>query len=380
MQNSIFGYKRRRRALRLTWLLVMPIALAGCGTSGEGAGPIGTDSTEVTDDAGADDPGTESEAQATDVDDETYDVDITVSTWPLVAETVPFMMEEAFREAGVNINSVVGSEGGGTTVRNVLVGDLDFGLVGTPAAVQAYMSGAPLVGLGSGVQGISNYCIAALSDSPIQSLTEAVENGASIGYTNPASGSHIALALALQRNGYEFDEVDARATDGMAAGLTLAQAGDIDATSLFQPFAKLPVAEGLECFYHHSEDVPLYQQLMIVTSPDHVEENPDLVRAFLRGYENAVDSIIDDPGAAAAIWAEVADIDEAVAQATLEGTPLDTEYAIGVEAEALSSVEEGMRAIGLIGPDEPVPWSEFVNQDFLPDGANTAELSELSGE
>lgn len=65
--------------------------------------------------------------------------------------SVPYIvaMEHGFfAQEGIEITGISGSEGGGTTVRKVLTGDLAFGEVAPAAAAQAYAAGSPVVAVG----------------------------------------------------------------------------------------------------------------------------------------------------------------------------------------------------------------------------------------
>lgn len=74
-------------------------------------------------------------------------MEITVTHWPSLLYGVPYMvaMEKGyFEDEGIEITGIIGSEGGGTTVRNILTGGLPMGEVATPGAVQAAEEGGKI--------------------------------------------------------------------------------------------------------------------------------------------------------------------------------------------------------------------------------------------
>ena len=61
----------------------------------------------------------------------------------LVSAPIAVALERGeFTKRGIEITGVLSSTGGGTTMRNLLVGELPFGEVGTAAVLAAYKQGA----------------------------------------------------------------------------------------------------------------------------------------------------------------------------------------------------------------------------------------------
>ena len=59
--------------------------------------------------------------------------------------------DDLLAKRGVKVGQIVGSEGGGTTMRNVVSGGLPIGEVATTAAITAYNAGADIKIVGGGV-------------------------------------------------------------------------------------------------------------------------------------------------------------------------------------------------------------------------------------
>src|SRR5688572_22789266 len=70
--------------------------------------------------------------------------EISVSLWGQVLGGAPYAValeKRLFEKAGITITGILGSTGGGTTVRNVLAAGLPYGEVALPAAIAAINQG-----------------------------------------------------------------------------------------------------------------------------------------------------------------------------------------------------------------------------------------------
>ena len=78
---------------------------------------------------------------------------ITVTHWGSAFYGAPYavaMEKGFFKKYGVDVTGVLTSQGGGTSVRNTLAGDLPYGEVALAAAVEAINNGLPLRIIGAG--------------------------------------------------------------------------------------------------------------------------------------------------------------------------------------------------------------------------------------
>lgn len=81
-------------------------------------------------------------------------VGLSVSHYPTLLYSVPWAVaiEQGYFEArGIQLEEIVGSSGGGTTVRNVVTDGLPLGAVATPAAINAFNEGSSLKILGGAI-------------------------------------------------------------------------------------------------------------------------------------------------------------------------------------------------------------------------------------
>src|SRR5437588_9839273 len=111
---------------------------------------------------------------------------ITVTHWGSAFYGAPYAVAMAkgfFKQRGVDITGVLTSTGGGTSVRNTLAGDLPYGEVALPAAIEAIRAGQPLNIVCAGADRVADILWIAKPDWPMKSSQDLL--GKKIGYTSP---------------------------------------------------------------------------------------------------------------------------------------------------------------------------------------------------
>jgi NitT/TauT family transport system substrate-binding protein len=293
-------------------------------------------------------------------------IQIAVTQWPSLVFSVPYhvaMEQGYFAEEGIEIGGVVAAQGGGTTVRSILAGDLAFGEAAASAVAESHEAGATLLAVGGGVRAVGDVVWVAPPGSPLTSIEGMA--GQQVGYTNPGGVTQSLLAMSLQRAGVDPAAVDQRATGGVAEGLTAMESGGIAASIHAEPLYS-GQADSYQLLFRASDYVTDFQQTVVVTSPELAERDPDLVRGFLAARGRGVQFMIDHPEEAARIWAERGGVDPAAARTAINALLAVNEWGVGFSAEGLAAAEEGMRAAGLLDAGASVPWETFVDQDYLP--------------
>lgn len=307
-------------------------------------------------------------------------MEITVTHYPTLLYAVPYIvaMEQGFfADEGIEITGISGSEGGGTTVRNVLTGDLPFGEVATPAAANAYNAGSPVVAVGGGVQSVAEINFVATKDSNLESIEDVA--GTTVAFTSPGSVTQGSLALSLDAAGVDPANVNAKALGGIGEGLTALDGDAVDAAANLEPvYSGDP--DPYKVLWWTNEYVPNFQQTVVITGPDMVEQNPDLVRSFLRARANAVDWVNENPQGAAELWAAEADLDPQVATEALRTVLDDDYYGVGFHADGLSAVDREMTLIDLVEEGTEIAWDELISQEFLPDGIEEIDPAVIGNE
>lgn len=306
-------------------------------------------------------------------DDGFYEIPITVTHYPSLLYSVPYVvgMEKGFfEEEKIRLTEIAGSEGGGTTARNVVTGDLPFGEVATSAAAQARAQGSELVVVGGGVQSVAEINFVAPKGSGLGGIEDLA--GRKVAYTSPGSVTQGVLALALDDAGIDPAEVESKPLGGIGEGLTALESGVVDAAANLEPVYSSN-ADPYEVVFWANDHIPEFQQTVIVTAQEIIDEQPELVEAFLRARAKAVEWVNANPEEAAALWAAEADIDEEVARAALTTVLKDDYYGVGFSEEGLSAVNREMEVIDLLPDGKPVAWDELIDPGMLPEGAPTVD-------
>src|SRR5688572_924005 len=98
-----------------------------------------------------------------------------VSQYGIVTATLAWAvaLEKGFlKQDGLNVESIVGSHGGGTTVRNMLATDLPYAEVGLPAALAARRSGLELLIINNSVNNIGDLAWVARKGAGIKTVQD----------------------------------------------------------------------------------------------------------------------------------------------------------------------------------------------------------------
>src|SRR5579872_65311 len=111
---------------------------------------------------------------------------IVVSNYGIAANGMPYaiaMEKGFFKEEGADITGILSSQGGGTTVRNLMGGHLAYGEVDLAGTVAAIQQGADLKIISDNVLTVAEFVWATKPASAIHTLQDL--KGKKIGYTNP---------------------------------------------------------------------------------------------------------------------------------------------------------------------------------------------------
>ncbi len=368
----------QRGCTRRTYLASTAVAsgvlVAGC--SGSGGGSDGGSDSGDGESGGDSDAGSDGDSDGTTSEDgsdgtQQLSAEVTVTHWPLLMYNPPYQiaMEKGFfEEENIRVESVAGSSGGGTTVRNVVTGGLPFGEVATPAAVNAYYAGAPItiVSAGTNTPGTINWV--APKGSEISDITDLA--GKKVGYTSAGSVTQNTSGLSVKRaDGVSVDEVEFQAMGGLGEGFTGLEEGAIDVAANLDPIFSNQQAddEPWQVVFWAKDYIPQFLQTAIIVGPDIIEQNPDAIEGYIRARNRGVEYLLENRDEAADIYASHNDgYDAEVTRQALENVDPESYYTTGeFNVEGLQLIEEGMKNIDLI--DRDVEWSEIVDQSFLPE-------------
>lgn len=295
------------------------------------------------------------------------EISISVTHYPTGLYAVPYdvgIEKGFFEEQNIKINKIVGSSGGGTTVRNVLSGDLPFGDVSASAVLQSYLAGAPLKIVSGGVQSVGDVVYVTRKDAKIEKVEDMV--GKTWAFTNPGSVSETTSQLVFEAAGIDPKSLKLVASGGVSEGLTLLKSGNVDATLMLEPAYSVQKNDW-KTLLRVSDLIPHYQQSVIITSPQLIKENPDLVKRFLKAYQKSVEWVYANPEEAGKIFAKSAEIDEAASAAAIVSLTKANHWGSKIEVDSLNNVVKGMKFANTLKKGQEIDWNDVLKLDFLPE-------------
>lgn len=294
-------------------------------------------------------------------------IEISVTHHPTGAYSVPYEVgieKGVFEENGIEITKIAGSGGGGTTVRNVLSGDLPFGDVATAATIQSFLAGAPLKVIGGAVQSPADLVYVTRDDGGINDIHDVV--GKTWSFTSPGSVTESVTQLMFDETDIDPESLDLVAAGGISEGLTMLGAGEVDSAIMLEPTYSIE-KDKWKMLFRVSDYIEYYQQTVLITSPQLIEENPDLVKRFLNAYQESVELVYEDPEEAGRIFAKSAEIDEEASIIAVKDLVEAEHWNTEISLESMKSIVKGMELTGLIDDDEEIEWESIFDLSFLPE-------------
>jgi NitT/TauT family transport system substrate-binding protein len=291
--------------------------------------------------------------------------EMAVSQYGRVTATLPWavaMEKGLFAAEGVQIDHIISGEGGGTTLRNMLASDLPYGEVATSAALAAIRSGLDIVIVNTASDHIGEIALVANPKSSIYKVQDLA--GRKAGFTGPKSTSEMLLRLALKQAGM-IDKVEPVATGGFGGGLTLLDAGGIDAAPLIDPILTLK-PDKYRVIFRFADLIPRMTWLVGVTTRKFAREHPDTLRKLIEVHRKGADYIYANHDEAIRIYAKVWQQDaKDVATYFPKYFDYRGEWSLGgFDQEALAKMSDGLQLIG--EANGPVDWKGVIDQQFLP--------------
>ncbi|HTZ77705.1 MAG TPA: ABC transporter substrate-binding protein [Stellaceae bacterium] len=298
--------------------------------------------------------------------------EIEVGNYGVSANGMPYavaMEKGFFKEEGADITGILSSQGGGTSMRNMMTGSLAYGEINPTAVVIAIRQGADLRIISDNVLTVSEFIWASKMGSPVKTLQDL--RGKKIGYTNPKSTSQALAILVAQAGGLKPDEAEYVKTGGFGEGVVALDLGSVDVVPIPEPlWSKYqgkyhPIAKA-------SEILPALDNVVGVTTGKAAETRGDFLRAILRARRKAVEFMYAHPDDAGVIIAKAYNLEPEVAKAAVrdltsarskDGLPY---WGAGeFHVEGMNRMIDAQKLVGAISGD--VDWSKVIDARFLPD-------------
>lgn len=291
---------------------------------------------------------------------------ISVTHWGVQLYGLPFavaMEKGYFKQAGVDIDGILTSKGGGTTVRNVLAGGLPYGEVALSAVVAGAVEGLDVKIVNGGVANVGDLLWVTLPDSPVKSIKDLA--GRKMGYSSPRSVTDIVSRMCLEAQKIPLDRVQRVAVGGIGSQLTALKDGGIAAGFMSEPVWTKVKKDYRAVFYAHEvlPNANITQTVGIVTT-EFAKAHPDKVRAIIQGRRKGVEFVYANPKEAAAILAKVYSLDPKVAEEAVANMVKIRYWSAGeLDFDGMKRMVDGMVQVGAL--DKPYDVARIVDQSFL---------------
>jgi NitT/TauT family transport system substrate-binding protein len=286
---------------------------------------------------------------------------IVITQYGTVLATLPWAvaLNRGFlNKHALDIDGFIGSNGGGTSIRNMIASHIPFAEVAPAAAIAGVRSGLKLKIIFTATNNTADLNWMVLKDSPIKTLADL--KGRKIGFDSPQGATEMEIRLVLQRNKMD-GAAELITTGGSAVGVTALESGAIDAAPY--PNANIPPKERI--LFKVIQYIPQLTAEVGVTTEDYAKERPDTLRALVAARREAVDYIYSHPAEAAQIYANVWAVDESVARPIVNSAIQKNYWSRGnFIQDGLTSMAQGMN---LVNPaNATVDINTLIDRRFLP--------------
>jgi len=291
--------------------------------------------------------------------------EISVTQWgnSLYGAPVAVAMENGdFRKAGIDITGIIGSAGGGTSVRNILASETPYGEVATAAALAAARQGLDIVIVNAGARTVAESSLVTMPDSEIKSLGDLV--GKKVAITSPKSVSEMILLMELKDKGIDADKVQRVVSGGYTQGLTMLEQGAVSAAVLIEPLSIIR-KDRYRTVVRARDLLPALTASVGITTRDFARAHPEKLKAIIQGRRLGVEAIYADPSGSSKLLAKAFNMDPALAEEAMQNMIGPHMWSLGnFSVVELDRIGNGLKLVGDI--DALPDWASLIDRSFLP--------------
>jgi NitT/TauT family transport system substrate-binding protein len=291
---------------------------------------------------------------------------ITVTHWGSAFYGAPYAVAMAkgfFKTHGVDITGVLTSTGGGTSVRNTLAGDLPYGEVALPAAIEAINHGQPLKIINGGVDSIGDIGWIQKKDGQLKGVKDLV--GKKVGFTSPGSVTNMLILMAFKAEGIDPKSVQLVPAGGIGANLSAVLNGAIDAGMTGEPIWSENKDKVKPVFWTKDVLPPQMMQTVGITTTDFLKSGAAKLRGIIEGRREGVKYIEAHPDEAADITAKAYNGDPKLYREVFKHFLQIDYWGDGrFDYDAMNRMVEGLQIVGK--QKGPVDWKKVVDASLLP--------------
>lgn len=298
-------------------------------------------------------------------------VDISVTQWGASLYGAPFavaMADGDFKKAGIDITGIIGSAGGGTSVRNILASETPYGEVATAAALAAARSGLDIVIVNAATRTVAESTLVTMPNSDIKSLSDLV--GKKVAITSPRSSSEMILLMELAKQGIDASKIQRVASGGYTQGLTMLEQGAVAAAVLIEPLS-IVRKDTYRTVVRAKDLLPPVLTSVGITTRAFARAHPDQVRAIIAGRRAGVQAIYADPAEASKKVAAAFNMDAKLADQAVENMIAPRMWSEGgFEPQEMREIGSGLVLVGEL--KSPPDWDKLVDRSYLPSDLQAA--------
>jgi NitT/TauT family transport system substrate-binding protein len=291
--------------------------------------------------------------------------EISVTQWGTSLYGLPYavaMENGLFKKAGIDITGILGSGGGGTTVRNILASDTPYGEVAVAAALAAQRQGLDLVIVNIGTRSVAESSVVTVKGSPIKDISQLT--GKKVAITSPKGVSEMLLLMSLKAKGVDAGSVTRVASGGYVNGLTLLDQKAVDAAVLIEPLSIIRKNQ-YDTLYKSSDLLPPMTTSVGITTREFAKAHPDKLKAIIEGRRMGVKAIYDNPQQAADILAKSFKLEPAIAKEAVDNMIAPHMWSEGdFNLTELERMADALRLNGELQGN--VDWAAIMDKSYLP--------------
>lgn len=291
--------------------------------------------------------------------------EISVTQWGQSLYGAPFavgMDKGLFKLAGIDITGILGSGGGGTTVRNILASPTPYGEVALSAALAAAQQDLDIVIVNVGTRTVADSTLVTMPGSDIKSIQDVL--GKKVAITSPKSSSEMIFLMELKQSGIDASQVSRVAAGGYPPALTMLEQGAVSAAALIEPLSIIR-KDRYRTVAAAKDILPPMTTSVGITTRAFAKENGLKLRAIIAGRRAAVEAIYKDPDGAADVLQRMWKFDAAIAKEAVHNMIGPKMWSLGgFDRAELDRAAGGLKLIGELKQD--IDWSSVIDQSFLP--------------
>jgi NitT/TauT family transport system substrate-binding protein len=262
----------------------------------------------------------------------------------------------------VEVSDALSSTGGGTAIRNMVGGNMEYGIVGTSAALVGIREGIDVRIVHGVIRTMEDLFWVSMPNSGIKSMEDL--KGKKIGFTKPKSISETMALWSLRKHGME-GKAQLVSTGSVGAGLSALEAGGVDATLILEPLWS--ARQGRYQIAFTLSDLPPMSQMVGVATGQMIREQPDVLKALVNAWKRSVDFTYANGDQAAAIMSKrygEQNLPLDVAKRAVTNLQKINYWSHGeIDLPGLNFWVETMKEQGEW--EGSVDWSKMINETFL---------------